>query len=305
MTLIELLVVIAIIGILVALLLPAVQQARESARSSKCKNNLKQIGLALHMYQDSHKVFPPGFLWENTNGFPLGIGDRQSGTGWSWGSMLLPYLEQGPLHGQIDFKLNLDDRSRFTSRPNNAQLVLHELSGFRCPSDSDVSTVEIHYLTAISADNGIRRITMATSNYMGVKGIGVEGYRNTGIFFANSRISFNDLLDGTSSTMAVGEYVSMRRPLPSTWAGTPTDNWTRCLATTRLPPNRDLRISNSIECCAFSSRHPGGLNFVFCDGNVRFISETIDAAEGFFPGYLPRVYQALSTREGGEVVSDY
>ena len=301
-SLIELLVVIAIIGILVALLLPAVQQARESARASRCKNNLKQIGLALHIYHDSHKVFPPGFLWENTNGFPLAIGARRSGTGWSWGALLLPYLEQRSLHGQINFSLNLNNLSAPTSAENNAQLTRHTLSVFRCPSDSGPKTMEIAFISAINA-NGFRKIQMATSNYMGVKGVGVEGFRNTGVLFANSRVTFSAIRDGTSTTMAVGEYIAMRTPLPSTWAGTPTDNWTRCLATTRLPPNRDSRVSKSTECCAFSSSHPGGVYFLFCDGNVSFISNTIDAAEGFSPGYRPRTYQALSTREGEELVS--
>src|SRR5258708_31972905 len=100
-TLIELLVVIAIIAVLVSLLLPAVQQAREAARRSQCKNNLKQIGLALHNYHDSFSVFPPGYI----AGSPFVDGETDTSPGWSWASMILPQLDQGPLSASINFSL--------------------------------------------------------------------------------------------------------------------------------------------------------------------------------------------------------
>ena len=124
-TLIELLVVIAIIGVLVGLLVPAVQQVREAASRMTCTNNLKQIGLALHSYHDTYKVFPPGYIDRNTN--PASTPDNDLGPGWGWASFLLPYLEQGNLYNQIDFKQGV-------ASTRNKALAQQPLTIFQCPS---------------------------------------------------------------------------------------------------------------------------------------------------------------------------
>src|ERR1700676_3210772 len=125
-TLIELLVVIAIIGILIALLLPAVQQVREAASKLQCANNLKQIGLALHSYHDANKQFPPGYIDGNTN--PASTPDNDVGPGWGWAAFLLPYLEERNVFTQINF-------SQRIGVGVNAQISQQPLTFYQCPSD--------------------------------------------------------------------------------------------------------------------------------------------------------------------------
>jgi len=125
-TLIELLVVISIIGVLVALLLPAVQSAREAARRAQCVNNLQQIGIALHNYHDAISTFPPGYIDYQNN--PNYTPDLDMGPGWGWAAMSLPYLEQQPLYNAINFSLGITNAS-------NSTAVLTSLTVFQCPSD--------------------------------------------------------------------------------------------------------------------------------------------------------------------------
>src|SRR5437868_1095051 len=122
-TLVELLVVIAIIGVLVALLLPAIQAAREAARRAQCKNNLKQIGLALHNYESARRAFPPGFISTPKNNV---LNAEGTGPGWGWGAYILPHLEESATFQQIDFKKNVTD-------PLYDQLRINTLESFRCP----------------------------------------------------------------------------------------------------------------------------------------------------------------------------
>ncbi len=131
-TLIELLVVIAIIAILIGLLLPAVQKVREAAARTKCTNNLKQIGLALHSYHDANKQFPPGYIDGNTN--PTSTPDNDVGPGWGWASFLLPYLEQNNVYNQINFSLGV-------GLGVNAQISQQPLTIYQCPSDPYQQTV--------------------------------------------------------------------------------------------------------------------------------------------------------------------
>ena len=269
-TLVELLVVIAIIGILVSLMLPAVQAAREAARRMQCSNNLKQIALALHNYNDAFQSFPPGNL-------DYDVPQSQE---WGWPVFLLPYLEQTPLHGL----LAPNDR-RFVellNHPVDRALCQTPLGAFRCPSDRTPKLLED--TDQIRDLDGVAPVGpdffAATSNYIGVTGFWEVGIQPAnGVLSANSKIKFRDIPDGTSNTFAVGErdfYCAA-----GTWAGVRD-------ARGRGPRGADYvlgRVSykmnavknvGSPSCCqAFSSSHPGGAHFAMCDGGVRFVSENI------------------------------
>jgi len=191
-TLIELLVVIAIIAVLVALLLPAVQQAREAARRSSCKNNLKQIGLALHNYHDTHTALPPGYVVQ--------IDFRSS---WGWSSYLLPFLDQAPLYQQLD--VGSQPLATALTNANLLDLMQKPISGFRCPSDTSPEVNNEHTLRDV---NDVEQ-EVASSNYLGVHDgdywSNVTGEQHQGTFFANTNRSFRDYTDGLSNTIVVGE----------------------------------------------------------------------------------------------------
>ena len=215
-TLIELLVVIAIIAILIALLLPAVQQAREAARRTQCKNNLKQLGLALHNYHDQAGVFPPGYIYNPNSGAPW------LGTGWT--TMLLPQIDQAPLYNQLNVVMT-------TGVPTLANTLTQvPLAAFRCPSDTGSNTiVNTNVATANTALNTPGSVAAAftnnfgRTNYLGVvgwydadttaavapRGLMIATAPTTGLFGGtfgeNSRISIRDMTDGTSNSLVVGE----------------------------------------------------------------------------------------------------
>jgi prepilin-type N-terminal cleavage/methylation domain-containing protein/prepilin-type processing-associated H-X9-DG protein len=306
-TLVELLVVIAIIGILMALMLPAVQAARETARRMKCTNHLKQIGLAIHQYHNVHQAFPPGTIDE-------GVPRRQE---WGWPVFLLPYLEQRSLYNELD-----PSRRRLTDvlLSSEMSLVKAPLSVFRCPSDrtptllTDTDQRRDLDGEAIVGDSFFG----ATSNYIGVTGfweIGVPP--EDGVLYANSAVSFAHIRDGASNTFAVGERDF--RCGAGIWAGVPS-------ARGRGPKGADyvlgrisLRMNDEPNtgvpsCCqAFSSPHPDGGNFALCDGSVQFVSETIEfnnaGVTDFGPGHAPiarpdllGAYQRLGIATDGQPV---
>ena len=191
-TLIELLVVIAIIAILIALLLPAVQQAREAARRSQCQNNLKQIGLGLHNYHDTHKVFPPGVITD---------------TGWAWGTMILPFVDQANLYNTMA-PGGIMDLSNATQLAN-AQTVLNV---YLCPSDPWGSPQKnTNYAITITPPGGsAATYNIGMSNYTGASGTSLGNCEavssmGTGILTINSNIKVRDVTDGASNTMLVGE----------------------------------------------------------------------------------------------------
>ncbi|HUQ71374.1 MAG TPA: DUF1559 domain-containing protein, partial [Planctomycetaceae bacterium] len=163
-TLIELLVVIAIIAILIALLLPAVQQAREAARRTQCRNNLKQLGLALHNYHDNFNIFPMGF-----SDVVAGNAER-NGSGWAWSAMVLPYLDQAPLYNQFNFNVTPYNCVNCAAPiTGNQALVGTQLAAFSCPSDVKPATAANNGGAAnTSASQGTAAI--ATSSYMGCRG---------------------------------------------------------------------------------------------------------------------------------------
>ena len=212
-TLIELLVVIAIIGILVGLLLPAVQQVREAAARIKCNNNLKQIGLALHGYHDANNSFPSGYVDGNTN--PDSTPDNDVGPGWGWASMILPYVEQGNLYNQINFNQGVGIGS-------NAAASQTRLTIFQCPSDPYQQNFTVWPTSVV----------VAHGNYVGCNGweecynnaggdaqgggadglSGGYGQAGDGPFYRNSHTRMTDVTDGLSNTIFVGER--LRQPFP-------------------------------------------------------------------------------------------
>ena len=274
-TLIELLVVIAIIAILISLLLPAVQQAREAARRTQCKNNLKQIGLALHNYHDVSRGFPPGALF----------GDDSYG----WGTFILPYLDQVNVYSRIDFNIFPDDTHFGTgvqiTIPLQVGVTDRVLPVYICPSNGMALT---H--SPFRADGGgdpaqpINDIGgHARNDYKGCLGTG--GGSVTGMFgkikdtLMPTRI--RDVLDGTTNTIAVGEgYTAKMREIDgpthgnvrdfSVWVGT-NNQHQNVVAETRIAD-----VINSDQDDAFASQHTGGAQFLFGDGSVHFISENID-----------------------------
>ncbi|MCO6459035.1 MAG: DUF1559 domain-containing protein [Pirellulaceae bacterium] len=282
-TLVELLVVIAIIGVLIALLLPAVQAAREAARRTSCFNNLKQTGIALHNYHDTFGALPPGWIGQETpGGRPLAEGEP----GWGWASMLLPFMEETNVSQRlIDFHYSITD-------PVNDAARVFPIPTFRCRSDTGPPT----FLLPSEADPATPIGHVATSNYIGVFGTleleDCEGLSagmlclGDGIFYHHSGTRLADILDGLSNTLMVGER-SYRRG-GSTWLGAvpeAEESLARALGIADHAPNA---AGGHLD--DFSSEHPAGTNFLLGDGSVRLITETIDL----------EVYRALATRAGGE-----
>jgi len=294
-TLIELLVVIAIIAVLIALLLPAVQQAREAARRTQCKNNMKQLGLALHNYHDVHRAFPPG--WIAVGNGPHSAHDGLNGAG--WGTMILPYLDQTPLYQKFDANVAIHDAV-------NIPFIDNVLVAWQCPSDPKSDKWEIEH----ESSPGTVLAELPTANYIGSFGTddlhGCENAAGTppvlpsgqcksdGVFYHNSKVKIRDITDGLTNTFMVGE----RRTDPtlgwySTWPGMVAEGeeaFQRILgAADHVPNDRSAHFDD------FSSRHVGGAQFTLGDGSVRFISENIDHG----------LYQSLATIQGGETVGEF
>lgn len=296
-TLVELLVVIAIIGILIALLLPAVQAAREAARRMSCTNNLKQIGLALHNYHDTHRTLPIGWLGFDAGGRAYFDGDP----GWAWSTRILPFLEQRPVYEAIDMNAPV-------VAPGNAQARITVVPTFLCPSDVGKDVFELKDEIDEDTEGTAVITTLAKSNYPGVFGTqdmhgvcdpaepGYNGCQGNGIFYLNRTVGFRDITDGLSSTFMAGERWS--KWIQSTWTGVVPGGWHAharvvAVASDEFPPNSEANVEQQTH--NFSSFHPSGTNFLLCDGHVRMISETIDL----------QIYNALCTRAAGEVIGEY
>jgi prepilin-type N-terminal cleavage/methylation domain-containing protein/prepilin-type processing-associated H-X9-DG protein len=290
-TLIELLVVIAIIAVLVSLLLPAVQQAREAARRTQCRNNLHQFGIALHAYLDQMTVFPPGYV------SALNPDRSDAGMGWGWGSFLLPQLDQGPLAQQITFTRQIAD-------PANASPRRQALPVHRCPSEIFSGTF------TVVDQNGNAVADVAHGSYVAINGNGgVSGGEDTndGAFLRN--IAFRDasIRDGLSNTFFIGERASSMSL--STWTGSVTNGVVTALRDPGVPKAAEHPAALVMGHCgphlpndpyvtdadATSSFHPGGVQFLFGDGSVHFIGSSISQ----------QVYDALASRAGGEAVGSY
>ncbi|MBI1312528.1 DUF1559 domain-containing protein [bacterium] len=297
-TLIELLVVIAIIAVLVALLLPAVQAAREAARRSQCKNNLKQIGLALHNYHDLASSLPPGWI-----GVTSKTSDPKGESGFSWGSMILPHLDLEAIRNDFNYSLPIDNTS---GSPSNASLLRTQLPVFECPSDS-------HDLLFTTVDRNGMNVERSVANYVGLFGtVEIDGCENPpgtapvtaagqcvsdGAFYHNSAIRFRDIIDGTSNTLIVGERTTWEDPVTGarfygTWSGAlpaVDEEPSRILGHVEESPNTGDHPED------LGSAHPGGAHMLLGDGHVKFVSSDIDEA----------AFRSLATRNGEELPVDF
>jgi prepilin-type N-terminal cleavage/methylation domain-containing protein len=293
-TLIEILVVISIIGVLVALMLPAVQQARESARKSQCANNLKQIGLGLHTYMLSHKSFPPGYI-------STVLPDHDDGgPGWAWGAMIMPFIEEASLHEQLNMAASIRSEASATVRLATVPL-------FACPSDDNFEPI-----IDIPSKSSTKIICqMAAGSYVGSAGTirptcKICRDQFDGVFGRNRAIEPRELQDGLSKTLAIGERAA-HWSRPAIWGVVPNskilDNQqpglyaagpAYVLGTTF---HEGFNIETSTEMAhgtmgtfaeSFGSQHVGGAFFMFCDAGVRFVWDVAD----------PAIMNALSTRDG-------
>jgi prepilin-type N-terminal cleavage/methylation domain-containing protein len=278
-TLVELLVVIAIIGMLVALLLPAVQAAREAARASQCKNNLKQLGLALQNHHDTFGRLPAGWTANVPDGSP----------GWGWMVDILPQLEQRNLSETlINLKLPITHAANQAARETVIPTLL-------CPSDPAPKQFLIGQdgggNGSANIDQGSTLFLVGRSNYPAAFGtLEIEDVpaQGDGAFYFLSRTRFADITDGLSNTILVGERGS--RLGGSLWQGvipTASEALPRILATGDHTPNHPNHHFDD-----FTSYHPAGVHFVLADGSVHRLNDSIPL----------NIYQSLLTRSGGEAV---
>ncbi len=309
-TLIELLVVITIIGILIALMLPAVQAAREAARRAQCANNLKQIGLAVQQYHSALGSFPPGNVLKAA-GFCPGDANVQSDDGTNWAISILPYIEQKALYDSYDF-------GAYNESPPNRQVRETFIGMYACPSDSDTSSLAVPARGPASVSQG--NIPYMPGSYRAMSGRS-DGYRYLdsseltsyprswrGPIHAIGVLGFSTetcahVRDGTSNTLLVGESTTRTRPNQRTFWAYSYAYFSLSAAT--VGQNRTL-LGDYSQCVAaggsgkenpckrgWGSFHPGGLHFALCDGTVRFLNSTIDV----------QLFADLATIAGGELAS--
>ncbi len=299
-TLVELLVVIAIIGILIALLLPAVQAAREAARRMQCTNNLKQQGIGLHNYHASHNQFPPGM-------FAI---IASTTWGYSWGALILPNLEQGV----VDKQLNYDYPYYDSTHSNNWEMMKTKISVYICPTDQ-------HGGGFVEIGGGGTVDDARATSYCGVSDsvehLQANNNKNPredcdGMFFGNNTVRIRDVSDGTSHTLMVGEITGsegfsggkpaffqhfiMTQNIQSTNDGI---NGIDTVPGGRNRPIDDVGVNRHYKLfdeIGFSSFHPGGCNFLMVDGSVTFLNEDIETGPN-------SILEYLTTRAGGETVS--
>ena len=365
-TLIELLVVIAIIAVLIALLLPAVQSAREAARRAQCVNNLKQIGIAIHNYISTNNTLPIGSVYERLNPVDCNPSKGINPIGWSLFEQILNYTEQQSIYNAINFNLSPGGHNYngvVDAGAANYTAMSATVASFVCPSDTGFTP-----FTYGTANSGTTYTTgYSQCSYAGMSGTydiwefwcdcppkapfpscqGGVWPNNDGVFYRDYAVRLRSITDGTSNTIAVGEFARFKNDPDQ------NDNqWNRALvfqsaysATTSRPegiassapkinapfqPNNVNTYNTSnwswpfitgdydswcfsnngvyalmLGQFGFRSQHPGGANFLFADGSVHFLKETIDMGNPVYSSTLANkgVYRNLSTRAGGEVIS--
>ena len=314
-TLVELLVVIAIIGILVGLLLPAVQAAREAARRMQCSNNVKQLGLSFHNYENTTKSFPINYALRDTP--PYNSGNFVH-SGRSWMQMILPYIEQSNLYNNIDFTVTTGLFGTAAGNLKNRVVAATVVPTYLCPSDdsndggllsnrSDFNNPDPIGKWAVTSykacagsnwNRGVFAWVNSGATGVGGKNAGQSDGLNLGNGVicsnqtnVNSTTRLRDITDGTSNTYTIGEA------LPGWTAWNWWYNPNAVTATCAIPLNRVLKVPKALgdwpNNYSFASRHTGGGQFGLADGSVRFVSENIDTA----------TYRAFATISSGEVVS--
>jgi len=350
-TLIELLVVIAIIGVLIALLLPAVQAAREAARRAQCINNLKQLGLALHNYESANRSFPPGAVSYQENPLNCGVTRR----GHSLFTLTLGYMEQQTIYNAVNFSHTaggVDESGQHGGYINNTALI-SQIATMVCPSDFKQTPY-----TAAESFNGYSQTSYAGMagtrdiwhwfcgcpvNFVGGSCAGAPEIEPDGMFGYNWTYKISDVIDGTSNTIFIGEFARFKNDpdkIFNTWSrslwfgsnfGANTDR-PEGMASSTPKINAAFQPSNNSNYPAtlgptndtdgwlytsspnyqflgqfgFRSQHPGGANFLFGDGSVKFLKDSINMTGPPNPkNGLPILgtYRALSTRSGGETIS--
>lgn len=320
-TLIEVLVAIAIIGVLLAISLPALQAARESARRIQCRNHLKQLGVALNLYHDTHAVLPPGYVFD---GFPfkvvpidqtlrmptISVAARRTwdappprraiennDPGWGWMALTLPFIDQSPLHASIDFKTSV-------RVPGNETIRCVSLPFLNCPSDRGAGV-----FTAFDEKNNPLGLSNSSS-YSAVFGsyglINTDPDHGNGLFQRNSSCRLRDVQDGLSSTIALGERAALFAKAP--WSGVLTEGTVRTTpgapvftSTVELAPAMMLaRVGNRTLNSPFSepydffSGHSSLVHFLIMDGSVRAMSNST---------HLPMLHK-MATKAEGDIVED-
>ncbi len=306
-TLIELLVVIAIIAILIALLLPAVQQAREAARRTQCKNNIKQLGLALHNYHDTFLVFPSAMFASGSRYLP------------NWAPRVFPYIDQATRSNQLnsmsaDWTNNLQPW-RFDTAPHNGRdSIWGPIPTFSCPSSSLGNTaIDIPSATAVNpwvAQQGAlhyRGCSGRSEDIVNPTDVLNNRYATTGIFFPHAKIDIAKITDGTSNTILLGESSSSMgwtTTMKNSWGGIQPWTWgeywyvdTRRLTIDSKHIQFPINYRGTFGATAtpYTSDHVGGAHFLLADGSGRFVSENIDLA----------TLKGLGTRSMGEVIGEF
>ena len=305
-TLVELLVVIAIIGIMIALLLPAVQAAREAARRTQCSSNLRQVAVGMHNHASARRTFPPGVAWDNA--FPWGP------MGCTWIALIFPYIEQQQLYNTINHTAGMGHGPV----GRNDEVKTTRIPTMNCPSDQMQEGAFAFYAKGnFAANNGLGPM-QATADPL-CKGCTIA--RRPGVFMNNSKTRFADLSDGASNTIMVAELIQGSSPSGSDpsggWQGV-MHYWEGPLYQHDRTPNTSIPdemrygwcgMPRNIAPCAETfnhhldtklflsarSRHPGGVQAALCDGSVRFVSESI----------LLQTWQDLGTPNDGRTLQQW